>query len=296
MQKTLVILAAGIGSRYGGLKQMDPVGPSGEFIIDYSVFDALRAGFTRVVFIIRHDIEEAFRATIGARVARHADVAYAFQELADLPAGFVLPADRRKPWGTGQALLSCRALVQTPMAVINADDFYGAEAYRSLAAHLDAAPAAGTDFAMVGYRLDGTLSPHGTVARGICRADAHGWLERIEETGELRAVAGGVASPRGVLAGTECVSMNFWGFTPAIFAELESRFPVFLRQGLSNPKSEFFVPTVVDELIRERRARVRVLSTTGSWLGVTNADDKAPVVAAIRALVDAGAYPARLWN
>ena len=305
MTPTLLVLAAGMGSRYGGLKQLDPMGPSGETLLDYSVFDALRAGFGRVVFVIRRDFQEQFRAAVGRKFENRTEVGYVFQELDQLPGGFHRPATRQKPWGTGHAIWCARDEVRTPFAAINADDFYGAGAYRALAGFF--AERAGADtggaatFAMVGYQLDRTLSEHGSVARGVCAVNAAGLLEKVEEcTGIERFSPGGVIrSPRpdGSFAeytGAETVSMNFWGFTPALFPLLEPGLERFLRANLDDPKAEYYIPVAVAETIAAGTARVRVLPTDAAWFGVTYREDKPVVAASLAELVRAGVYPADL--
>ena len=302
MNPTLVILAAGMGSRYGGLKQVDPVGPSGETIMDYSVFDAVRAGFDRVVFVIRRDFEEVFRTTIGAKYAGIVAVDYAFQSMDDLPPGFAVPAERTKPWGTAHAVRAARHAVNAPFAAINADDFYGRDAFQRLAVFLKS-PRAASDrprFAMVGYRLDQTLSDNGSVARGVCKVGAEGLLVTVTEMTKLVRVPGGAENREDsehpvALTGAERVSMNLWGFTPGLFAALEARFPVWLKAHAANPKAEWYIPFVVDEMVGEGTAEVEVLPTESSWFGVTYREDKPLVMAAVRSLVDAGEYPAKLW-
>lgn len=300
---TLVVLAAGIGSRYGGLKQIDPVGPGGEVVLDYSVFDALRAGFGRVVFIIRHDIEDAFREAILARYAGRVDAALAFQELDMLPAGFALPPDRKKPWGTSHAVLCAAGRVHGPFAVINADDFYGEDSYRTLAKFLTTPAAPGPDeYALVGFRLRNTLSAHGTVARGVCSADANGFLTVAEEMTALEAMPGGRArnrNPDGTfreLTGDEPVSMNMWGFRPPVFDQFRREFEAFLRDNAASPKAEFYIPTAMTGLIRTGAARCRILPTSSAWFGVTYREDKPGVVESIRELIRQGRYPERLWD
>ena len=298
MKPTLVVLAAGMGSRYGGLKQVDPVGPSGEAILDYSVFDAIRAGFGKVVFIIRRDIEAEFKAKIGAKYEGHIAVDYAFQDLADLPAPFTVPEGRAKPWGTAHATRAARSVVKEPFALINADDFYGRDAFAKLAAFLSSASS--LHLCMVGYRLDLTLSANGSVARGICSVDADGNLRGVREMTKL-VRAGDVAENRENEAAPEKVpldarvSMNCWGFTPELFAELEARFPAWLEKNGTLPKSEWYIPFVVDELIREGKADCRLLPTDSSWFGVTYREDKPFVVGEIAKLVEKGEYPARLF-
>lgn len=303
MKPTVVILAAGMGSRYGGLKQVDPVGPSGETIMDYSVFDALRAGFGRIVFVIRREFEAVFRETVGAKYAGVAEVDYAFQSIDDLPEGFTVPADRTKPWGTAHAIRAARDAVSTPFAAINADDFYGRDAFQRLADFLTQ-PACSQQqkmrFAMVGYRLDQTLSENGSVARGVCQVSADGLLETVREMTKLVRISGGAENREDparpvALGGAERVSMNLWGFTPELFAALEERFPQWLKANAGNPKAEWYIPFVVDEMVRDGAAEVAVLPTESAWFGVTYREDKPLVEAAIRRLVESGEYPAQLW-
>ena len=290
MSLTLVVLAAGMGSRYGGLKQIDPVGPGGETVLDYAVFDALRAGFTRVVFVIRRDFEAIFREKIGARYAGRADVDYVFQSLEALPPGFTPPAGREKPWGTGHAVWCARAALGENFAVINADDFYGADSFAQLARFL--APARGGDFAMVGFRLANTLSEHGVVSRGVTAAGPDPALHSIvEHTG----IAPEEVGPGRKFSGEEIVSMNCWGFTPALFAGLDPQFREFLAARGGEPKSEFYLPAAVSAMIGRGGAQVRVLPTASTWFGVTYREDKPRVQAAIAGLVQAGLYPEKLW-
>jgi UTP-glucose-1-phosphate uridylyltransferase len=290
MSLTLVVLAAGMGSRYGGLKQIDPVGPGGETVLDYAVFDALRAGFTRVVFVIRRDFEALFRENIGGRYAGRATVDYVFQALDALPAGFAVPAGREKPWGTGHAVWCAREAIAGDFAVINADDFYGADSFKRLGQFLGRAR--GGAFAMVGFRLANTLSEHGTVARGVCSADESGMLRTVvERTGiDPKDVGPGLT-----YSGEEIVSLNCWGFTPALFAGLDRQFREFLTRRINEPKAEFYLPAAVSAMIERGEATVRVLPTESSWFGVTYREDKPRVQAAIAALVQAGRYPGRLW-
>ena len=301
MSNILLILAAGMGSRYGGLKQLDPVGPSGETLLDYSVFDAIRAGFTRVVFVIRRDFDAEFRSRIGSRYENRIDVDYVYQGLDTLPAGCSVSPTRTKPLGTGHAIWSAREKVKTPFAAINADDFYGADAYRSLARFFATpAPQDGMQhFAMVGYRLDRTLSDHGSVARGVCTADAFGNLQSIEEwVGIEKAPAGArCKSTSGewvYFTGKETVSMNFFGFTPAIFPLLEAGLVQFLQTRATDDKAEFYIPSAVASMMAAQAAQVKVLTSDGAWFGVTYRDDKPLVTAAIAQLVAAGEYPANL--
>ncbi len=301
MKPTLVILAAGMGSRYGGLKQLDPVGPGGEVVMDYSVYDALRAGFGRVVPVIRPDLEQDFRACIGRRLEQHVDVDYAFQTLDRLPAPFAVPPGRKKPWGTAHAILSARDQVHTPFAVINADDFYGRRSFETLARYLQAAPADSTDYCMVGFELRNTLSEHGTVSRGLCRVNPEGWLESVTEFTKIgfdarRRIVNTAEGHETVFQGGEPVSMNTWGFFPNFFQSLEKAFVRFLHEQGAQERAEFYIPSVIDPLIRSGAARVRVLRTNDQWFGVTYNDDKPFVMQAVRALIDRGIYPEHLWS
>ena len=279
MKLTLLVLAAGMGSRYGGLKQLDEVGPSGETVMDYSVFDAMRAGFDRVVFVIRKDIEEAFRAAIGSRYADRIEVAYAFQDMNDLPAGFRVPEGRTKPWGTGQAVYAARKLLDGPFAVINADDFYGADSYRKLAGYLKSAPEDGKIRGCIAsFVLSNTLSENGSVSRGICSADAVGNLSKVVENTKIFRRDGKV------------ISVQEDG------AELERLFTGFLEEHGTELKSEFYLPFAVDTLIREGRAEIKMLKSEDSWFGITYREDKPFVQAALRKLVAEGAYPEKLFK
>jgi hypothetical protein len=292
----LLVLAAGMGSRYGGLKQIDPVGAHGETIIDYSIYDAIRAGFGKIVFVIRHDIEEAFKKMVGSRFEKKIPVEYVFQELSQLPPGFSLPPNRTKPWGTGQAILLTANTIHDPFAAINADDFYGANSFRVLAEHLQSGSA---DFAMVGFTLRNTLSEFGSVARGVCRTNSAGFLESVTEltkierdgTGAKAAGADGKALP---LTGDETVSMNMWGFTPALFGTLREGFVEFLKRQGREEKSEFYIPAAVNDIVRAGRARVKVLRSPDSWFGVTYREDRPFVVEGIRKLIVRGDYPEKL--
>ena len=290
---TLLVLAAGMGSRYGGLKQLDPVGPNGETLLDYSVHDAMRAGFDRVVFLIRRDIEQDFRAQIGARYAGKIDVGYAFQQLDDLPAGFTPPPGRTKPWGTAHAVWCARDTIGAPFVAINADDFYGAESFRLLGEFLSAVdPAAQpATFAMAAYRLDKTLSEHGTVARGICEVGADHLLRGVEEVTDLaRRADGTIAAGGRTFAPDTPVSMNFWGFTPQVFPLLGEKLRSFLAANASSEKAEFYIPSAVAEMISAGEATVRVSPTASDWFGVTYRDDRPRVVESIAKLVSSGAF------
>ena len=298
MKPTLVVLAAGMGSRYGGLKQVDPVGPSGEAILDYSVFDAVRGGFGKVVFVIRHDFEAEFKEKVGAKYEGLVPVDYCYQDINDLPAPYKVPEGRTKPWGTAHATRAARTVVKEPFAVINADDFYGRDAMAKLGAFLSRQEG-GLHFAMVGYRLDLTLSENGSVARGICDVAPDGTLRGVTEMTKL-VKAGDVAENREDEAKPvkvpldARVSMNCWGFSAGLFEELERRFPEWLAKRGAEMKSEWYIPFVVDELIKEGKADCKVLPTDSSWFGVTYREDKPYVMAEIRKLVDAGEYPANL--
>jgi UTP-glucose-1-phosphate uridylyltransferase len=295
MKPTLVIMAAGIGSRYGGLKQIDPVGPSGEIVLDYSVYDAIQAGFGKVVFIIRPDIEEAFKEVVGTKLDGRIEVEYVFQTVDKLPDGYSIPAGRTKPWGTGQAVLMAKPVVHEPFAVINADDFYGRESLRVVADRLKAADVNGTDFCMAGFYIKNTLSPHGGVARGYCDVQ-NGKLQHIVERFNIERKPDGVIRyDGGEMADDDMVSMNTWGFTPKLFDFLERGFEDFLAKKGSELKSEFYLLEVVDGMIQRGDAEVAVLPTNEKWMGVTYADDKPQVMTGIRALIDAGIYPANLW-
>ena len=295
-------MAAGIGARYGGLKQIDPVGPGGEAVLDYAVFDAKRAGFSKVIFVIRKEIEQDFRQLFGRRFAKHVNVEYAFQALDMVPAGCCVPPGRQKPWGTGHAVLCAAPALDRPFAVINADDFYGAESFRVLARFLtQSAPANPNLFAMVGFQLDRTLSEHGTVARGLCQADAEGHLTSVEELTGIERQPSGVwnKEPDGSyrnLTGREIVSLNCWGFSMGLFDGLRRQFGEFLNCNEANLKAEFYLPTAVNALIHEGRARVKVLPTPCHWFGVTYREDRPVVMESIRALIRAGEYPERLWS
>ena len=301
---TLVVMAAGIGSRFGGgIKQLEPVGPSGEIIMDYSVYDAMQAGFDKVVFIIRKDLEKDFREIIGNRMEKIVETAYAFQELDDLPAGFQRPEGRTKPWGTGQAILCCKDLVQEPFAVINADDYYGKEAFVKVHDYLAGEhPACGKmDFCMAGFQLGNTLSENGGVTRGICSVNEDGHLTKVTETKNIVKTPEGAAvkgeDGRLTSVAADCpVSMNMWGFTPEIFEVLENGFAEFLKN-LSDPmKGEYLIPTIVDGLIQEQKANVTVLESRDKWFGVTYKEDKPAVVQSFRELIDAGVYREKLFG
>jgi hypothetical protein len=291
MPPALLVLAAGLGSRYGGLKQIEPVGPSGETLLDYGICDALRAGFGRIVFVIRRDFEGIFRDKVGAKYAGRAVVGYAFQEIEDLPAGFAPPAARAKPWGTGHAVWSARGALTENFAAINADDFYGADAFAQLHAFLMAPPDPGTPrFALAGFRLAETLSEHGAVARGVCRIESGRLRGIAEQTG---ITAGDVGRGK-KFSGDETVSMNCWGFTPAVFPLLEARLTDFLAARGGDLQAEFYLPEALSAMMASSTAEVEVLRARGTWFGVTYREDKPRVTAAIANLVRSGAYPSPL--
>jgi hypothetical protein len=301
---TLVVMAAGIGTRYGGFKQIDPVGLNGEIIIEYSIYDALKAGFRRAVFVIRRDMEAAFRERVGRAVEKRMDTVYVFQDLGDVPEGFRVPADRKKPWGTGHAVLSCKRAVRTPFAVINADDFYGATAFQALADYLrQAQDREGIyEYSMVGYALGNTLSEHGHVARGVCQVTPDGFLIDVRERTRIERTPDGIQyTENGAdwvrLPSDSIVSLNTWGFALSIFQELEARFPLFLQKNIAAlTKSEFFLPDIVGDLVKEGKARVKVLPTKEKWYGVTYQEDRPRVQAAIREMIRQGLYPEKLWE
>jgi len=298
MSATLLVLAAGMGSRYGGLKQIDPVGPAGETIIDYSIFDAMRAGFDKLVFVIRKDIEADFREAVGTRFEKRIAVEYVFQELSKLPAGFSVPAGRTKPWGTTHAILMAENVIKENFAAINADDFYGQNAYKVLAQHLTS----GTkDYAMVGFILKNTLSTFGSVARGVSRVDASNYLTHIVEMMKIEPDDSGAKNTEAdgsitKLTGDEAVSMNFWGFTPALFPQLKVEFEKFLKKAGGEQKSECYIPATVGELVTNGLAKVKVLRSPDAWFGVTYREDRPHVVKGIQQLIKRGDYPARLWT
>ena len=301
----LVVMAAGMGSRYGGLKQIDPVGQHGEVIIDYSLFDARRAGFETVVFIIKHEIEKEFKEAIGNRMEKHMEVRYAFQQLENLPEGYSVPEGRTKPWGTSHAILSAADVIDGPFAVINADDYYGPEAFKViydyLSTHQDDAV---YEYSMVGYLLKNTVTENGHVARGVCVTDSEGYLASVTERTKIATYEGGIHFTEDDgetwtdVDGDTIVSMNLWGFTESFVREAKARFSKFLDKALvENPlKGEYFLPSVVSELIGEGKARVKVLHSTDKWYGVTYKEDKPVVVQAIADKTAAGVYPEKLWE
>jgi len=292
MGHTLVILAAGIGSRYGGLKQMDPVGPSGEFIIDYSAYDAIRAGFDRVVFVIRREFADKFKRTIGARIGKRTTVQYAYQDLDCLPDGFSVPPDRKKPWGTGHALLACREQVPGPFAVINADDFYGRASFGTLACFLNDTAADETRSCLVGFPLRITMSSHGNVSRALCTVEDGSLRNIVEHT----SIGQSNVSATGGFSGNELVSTNIWGLKPSFFEHLDGRFRAFLEERADLADAEFFLPSAIDALIKSGDITVDVLESPGPWLGITHPEDRPDLVSALRTLIDSGDYPPNLWR
>ena len=301
----LVVMAAGMGSRYGGMKQIDPVGPNGQVIMDYSLYDARRAGFETVIFVIKHEIEDAFKAAIGDRVAKAMKVKYAFQQLEELPAGFAVPEGRVKPWGTCHAVLAAKPLIDGPFAVINADDYYGPEAFQVMYAYLSTH--ADDDFyryCMVSYLLKNTLSENGSVARGVCIKNEDGTLQSVTERTRIEPCDGGAHYTEDGgeswvdLPGDTPVSMNLWGFGKSFLDEAEQRFAGWLTENLPvNPlKCEYFLPLVVTELIEENKAKIQVLRSTDKWFGVTYREDKPLVVEAIARKTAEGQYPEKLWE
>jgi NDP-sugar pyrophosphorylase family protein len=289
MAPTLLVLAAGMGSRYGGLKQIDPVGPSGETVLDYAVHDAIRAGFGEAVFVIRREFEGAFASAVTAKYARAIAVRTVFQATDELPPGFDVPAGRERPWGTGHAVWCAREALEGPFAVINADDFYGASSFSRLAAFLGGA--SGSGFAMVGFRLANTLSEGGPVSRGVCRVEGG----RLVSITEERAIARADVGPGLRFSGDETVSMNLWGFTPALFDGLDSGLRAFLAASGSDPRAEFYLPAAVSRLVASGAATVEVIPSGDAWFGITYREDRPLVSAAIGALVERGDYPPRLF-
>lgn len=297
---TLLILAAGIGSRYGGLKQLDKVGPGGEAIIDYSIYDAIRAGFGKVVFVIRKSIEADFKAFIGNKLDGKIEVEYVFQELDKLPMGVSLNPLRQKPYGTGHAVLMAQDVIKENFAVINADDFYGRDAYETIARYFEQLNPESNDNCMVGYNLKNTLSDHGYVSRGQCTSDKHGYLVDVVERTHIEKKGDQIffqdeAGKEIELNENTLVSMNFWGFTPKYFKQVESRFLKFIRENNDNIKSEFFIPTVVNQIIEEGVGKTKVLESNAEWFGVTYQEDRPVVVDSIRKLIAQGIYPERLF-
>ncbi|MFW5789192.1 MAG: nucleotidyltransferase family protein [Spirochaetota bacterium] len=298
---TLVLLAAGMGSRYGGVKQIDGVGPNGEAIIDYSIYDALHVGFTDLCFVVRAEIEDAVREFFAGKFPDSIRVSYAVQSLDDLPDGLSVPAERSKPWGTAHAVYAARHAVNTPFAVVNADDFYGRDAYKTIHAYLSALANDETDYAMVGYQLEDTLSEHGTVSRGICEKDADGFLASIEEHTKIEQTGSRIVDTLDdgstvELQPDDIASMNMFGFTPAVFPQIDDELGRFVRERGDDPKAEFYIPTLMTRLIETDRAQMRVLSTKAKWFGMTYREDKPKVQARVREYVESGVYPKKLWG
>jgi len=326
MKPTLLVLAAGLGTRYGGLKQIDAIGPYGQTIIDYSIYDGIRAGFGKMVFVIRHYFEEAFKEKVSRKFAGFVEAAYAYQELDACLGAFPLPPDREKPWGTGHAILVSREVIHEPFAVVNADDYYGRQSLQKIVSFLTRATgfrvegvppsnrgqdardtglcpgrAGPSDYAMVGYVLKNTLSDYGAVARGVTECDEHLFLKRVVERKKVEKTPEGAryvdtdGTPH-ALTGDELVSMNLWGFQPSIFGHLESQFARFLVERGHDKGAELYIPFVVDALVTAGKATVKVLPTDDPWFGVTYRADKSIATASIRKLIEAGIYPERLWD
>lgn len=300
MQPSLLILAAGIGSRYGGLKQVDGMGPGNEAILEFSVFDAMKAGFGKIVFVIRKDIEDEFRERIGQKIEKQIAVEYAFQEMNTSLDWLPQLPHREKPWGTGHAILSARDCIQEPFVAINADDFYGADAFQSIGDFLrnDCAP---DQYGMVAYRLGNTLSENGAVSRGVCSVSTEGFLTDVTERTKIERYPDGIfyideASARFPLTESTPVSMNFWGFHPGVFTELDKQFRAFVQANMDKPRAEFYIPTVVNNLLNAGSIRVRVMASDSQWYGVTYPADKETVRAALAGLVRDGRYPGTLWR
>lgn len=302
--KTLVIMAAGMGSRYGGNKQIDPIGPNGEIILEYSIYDALKAGFDKVVFIINRNIEKDFRESIGYRIEKLVDTAYVFQSVEDIPAGYTVPQGRVKPWGTGHAVLLCRNVVHNPFAVINADDFYGTASFRALGGYLENLQDSDNfyQYCMVGFKLKNTLTENGHVSRGVCTVTQEGYLKGIHERTKIQKFGteakytedgeNWISIPQG-----STVSMNMWGFTSSLFNELDASFIKFLEENKENPeKTELYLPLAVDSLISANKAKVKVLATEDRWYGVTYKEDRSVVTEAVKAMHEQGVYPKKLWQ
>ena len=290
---TLLVMAAGMGSRYGGLKQLDAVGPSGETIIDFSVYDAIRAGYNKVVFIIREDFEKQFKEKISNKYKDKIEVEIVYQDLHDLPNSFNCPKDRSKPWGTGHAILAARNVVSESFAAINGDDFYGRESFKIISDHYSSV---NSGFAMAAFQLDKTLSDYGSVSRGICEQNLNQLVTVVETHGIKKSSAGNIECDRDIsLLGNELVSMNMWGFMPSIFDHLEKMFNEFLDENISDLKSEFLIPSVVNDLIEKNIEKVQVLKTKSTWFGVTYIEDKPFVKNQIKELIQTGIYPEKLF-
>jgi UTP-glucose-1-phosphate uridylyltransferase len=302
MKPTLLVLAAGMGSRYGSLKQIDPVGPSGETIIDYSIYDAIRAGFGKVVFIIRKSFEQDFKDLFISKLQPYIPVEYVFQEIDKLPAGLTVSPERTKPWGTAHAILMAKDAIHEPFAVINGDDFYGSGAFKTMAEYLVSLTTdEQTQYSLVGYQVGNTMSEHGTVSRGVCLADEQGFLQSVTERTNIQYTHGGIAytDEAGAfvfLKPETLVSMNFWGFTPVYFKQTEPMFSDFVKANSDSLKAEFYIPTAIDTLINGSLAKVKVLKSNARWFGVTYKEDKPVVIEKLAQLIKMGIYPAQLWK
>jgi hypothetical protein len=301
MKPTLFVLAAGLGSRYGGLKQMDGVGPSGETIMEYSVYDAIQAGFGKVVFVIRHSFDEAFREFVNARFAKRIPVEIVFQELTDLPEGYKPHPDREKPWGTNHAVLMAKDVIKEPFCVINADDFYGRKSFEVMSEFLHDAVGTTNQYSMVGFRIQNTLSESGAVARGVSQTDDSGYLTSVVERTHIERIDGEIKYRDAdgkwhLIEDNTPVSMNIWGFTPDYFGHSEAFFKKFLDEHGQELKSEFFIPLMINHLINEKISTVKVLDTDSQWFGVTYKEDKPSVIAKINQLVESNIYPDNLWK
>ena len=298
MKPTLLILAAGLGSRYGSLKQIEPVGPGGETIIDYSVYDAIRAGFGKIVFVIKEEIESDFKDNLLKRFENRIEIDYVFQELDMLPEGYTLPHDRKKPWGTAHAIMISEKAISTPFAAINADDYYGYEAFREMQKFLSSSVNQ-KDYCMIGYKLANTLSEHGTVSRGVCDIDENDFLVSVSELTKIQRKNSRIVyyendepSP---LPEDSTVSMNMWGFTETVFRQIRERFSSFLDENINDPGAEYYIPTLVDQLIKAGEARVKVLRCNASWFGITYREDKDASKKSILKKIENGEYPDKLW-
>lgn len=302
MKPTLLVLAAGMGSRYGSLKQIDPVGPSGETIIDYSIYDAIRAGFGKVVFIIRKSFEQDFRDIFITKLQPHIPVEYVFQEIDKVPAGSTFSPERTKPWGTAHAVLMAKDVIHEPFAVINGDDFYGEDAFKTMAAYFASlTEGRQNQYALVGYEVGNTMSEHGSVSRGICLADANGLLQSVTERTNIQYAEGGIAYTDNdgqfvFLEPDTLVSMNFWGFTPEYFRQIEPMFGDFVKANSDSLKAEFYIPSAIDMLIASSKASVKCLRSNARWFGVTYKEDKPLVIEKLAKLIRDGVYPAKLWK
>lgn len=302
MKPALLILAAGIGSRYGGMKQIDQVGPSGEAIIDYSLYDALQAGFGKIVFVIRKEIETDIREFLKNKLTGKIDVEFVYQELDMIPEGFVCPADRIKPWGTAHAVWVAAKAIKEPFVAINADDFYGRGSYIKMAEYLiSSSHAKSTNFCMIGYQIQHTLSEHGSVSRGICEADDKSCLKAVVERTEIFRKNGGIVfrdenSHEVPISPDTLVSMNIWGFTPAIFTYIENQLSEFIKQNISNIKAELYIPKIVNDIIKNGKGNVKILPASDKWFGVTYKEDKPLAVQNIYKLIEQGIYPDNLWK